>query len=325
MPCPFPQEILDAIVSELDDRSLGQCSLSSWSLLFPTRRSRFRCIVISQGDEILLAPGYNCKKFLNLIQILENDPSRQPPPAREGYPTLSSYIRSLVLGITSDGFRAVDENPALAPVSSIQDQQRGAGSLLPAVLERLTHVARVSLYSDGRACVWRLINPSITSAIVNLLRSPPIRTLVLIGIRGFPAVTIIHCPNLTELVLSDMDQDNSTIAIDTLAAPQSPNPRSLYESLSLPPSLERLSSRASGSFLISLFNTPSVAVVFENLQELSLREVGIRDFNPVLLAVNAVAKTLKVLRIVNDDVSDSTSFPLGKRSTSLMTENSPTR
>jgi len=322
MTCPFPQEILDAIVSELDDRFLGQCSLSSWSLLLPTRRSRFRCIVISQGDETLLAPGYNCKKFLNLIQILENDPSRQPPRAREGYPTLSSCIRSLVLGITSDGFRAVDKNPALAPVSLIQDQQRGADSLLPAVLERLTHVARVSLYSDGRACVWRLIDPSITSAIVNLLRSPAIKTLALISIRGFPAVTIIHCPNLTELVLSDMDQDNSTIAIDTLAAPQSPNPRSVCKSPSFPPSLVRLRSRASESFLVSLFNTPNVAVVFENLQELFLREFGIRDINAVLLAVNAVAKTLQVLRIVNVDlVNNSTSFPLGKRATSLMSEN----
>ena len=307
MPCPFPQEILDAIVSELDGRSLGQCSLSSWSLLLPTRRSRFRCIVISQGDETLLAPGYKCKKFLNLVQILDNDPSRQPPRAREGYPTLSSCIRSLVLGIT------LDENPAL-------------DSLLPAVLERLTHVARVSLYSDGRACVWRFIDPSITSAIVHFLQSPAIKTLALIGIRGFPAVTIIHCPNLTELVLGDIDQDNSTVVIDTLTAPQSPNPRSLCEPPSLPPSLERLSSRASESFLVSVFNTPNVAVVFENLQELSLREVGIRDFNPALLAVNAVAKTLKVLRIANDDlVKHSTSFPLGQRSTSLMSENPLTR
>jgi len=119
---------------------------------------------------------------------------------------------------------------------------------------------------------------SITSAIANFLRSPAIKTLALIGIRGFPAVTIIHCPKLTELVLRDMDQDNSTIVIDTLAAPQSPNPRSLCESPFLPPSLERISSRASESFLVSMFNTPNVAVVFENLQELFLPEVGICDF-----------------------------------------------
>jgi len=48
----FPQEILDTIVNELDDdgAALRVCSMTSWSLLIPARRSTFHHIRIKQQE-----------------------------------------------------------------------------------------------------------------------------------------------------------------------------------------------------------------------------------------------------------------------------------
>jgi len=299
----FPQEILDAIVAELDDGSLKQCSLSSWSLLLPARRSRFRSISIFQGEvrnkqgsDKLLVRGY--RKLLNLVQILENDPSRLPSRTREGCQTLASCIRWLELGIASNDSRAFDEDAVFALTMSPQEQQYAASLPLPVVLDRLAHVESIWLHSShASTTIWCLVDPTITSAIVKFLRCPTIKALAINHIHGFPADTIIHCPNLSDLTLDGVHGDDSTNLINILAALQSLTQPVLFEPSYPPPSLERLHSRASEAFLTTLINTPKMAVAFKNLRELFLQNAAIHVFRAELLAVNAVASTLQILRI----------------------------
>jgi len=300
----FPQEILDAIVNELKDdaASLKNCSMSSWSLLIPARRSTFHHIHIKQREVNYRGEFRNFdrdhKRLLDLAEILGNDPSLHPH--REGTPTLSSCIRHLDLQLASAGshrFRG-----ETSTIMAAQERWHAMNSPLPVILDVLstTHIEHVTLHFHSVSCAWRHVDPSITSSILKLLRSPSIRTLDLSRIYGLPTDAVLHCPNLNDLrvrYVVDQGSITDTAATEGLPCPVQPPP---FESSYPPPTPKYLTATSSSSFLSALTKAPDSVVALKNLQRLSFVKAWIHLFDAESLVVETVAPTLQYLKITSN-------------------------
>ena len=297
----FPQEILDTIVSELegDTASLKDCSMASWSLLLPARRSIFHHIRInqlafnSQGE--FRGSEHDHKRLLDLVKILENDPSLHPH--REGTPTLSSCIRHLDLQLALTSSYISRHNPSA--IMAAQKRWNATNTPLPDVLDRMSsdHIEQVTLHFHGMTCTWRLIDPSMASSILKLLRSPSIRTLDLSHIHGLPIDAVLHCPNLNDLRVKYVADQGSTAYTVFAEGFQFPiHPPSFVPSYS-PPTPKYLTTTSGSSFLNALTKTPDNAVTFKNLHCLSCIDAWILSFDAALQVAETAAPNLQVLKI----------------------------
>jgi len=299
----FPQEILDAIVNELKDdaASLKNCSMSSWSLLIPARRSTFHHIHIKQREVNYRGEfrhfDRDHKRLLDLAEILGNDPSLHPH--REGTPTLSSCIRHLDLQLASAGSHRFRGDTST--IIAAQERWHAMNSPLPVILDNLSpsHIEHVTLHFHSVSCAWRHVDPSITSSILKLLRSPSIRTLDLSRIYGLPTDAILHCPNLNDLrvrYVVDQGSITDTAATEGLPCPIQPPP---FEPSYPPPTPKYLTTTSSSSFLAALTKAPESIVAFKNLQRLSFVNAWIHSFDAESLVVETVASTLQYLKITS--------------------------
>ena len=311
----FPQEILDAIVNELEDdaATLKRCAMSSWSLLIPARRFTFYHIRIKQQE--LNDRGEfthfdrDLKRLLDLAEILENDPSLHPH--REGTPTLSSCIRHLDLRLASASTHRFRGNTSA--IMAIQERWHAMNSPLPVILDKLSpsHIEHVTLYFHGIPFTWSLANPSMTSSILKLLRSPSIRTLYLSNIHGLPTDAVLHCPNLNDLRVRDIVGQGSIPDTVGLPYPIQPPP---FEPSYPPPTPKRLTTNSCSNFLAALTKTPENVVAFKNLQRISVVDAWILSFDAESLVVETAAQTLRYLRIsINLDDHYGVQFLQSKR------------
>jgi len=300
----FPQEIFDAIVSELKDdaASLKYCSMSSWSLLIPARRSTFQHICIKQREADYRGEfkyfDRDHKRLLDLAEILANDPSLHPH--REGTVTLTSCIRHLDLQLASAGSHRFRGDTSA--IMAAQERWHAMNSPLPVILDKLspTHVEHVTLHFHGMACTWRHVDPSMTSSILKLLRSPSICTLDLSNIHGLPTDTVLHCPNLNDLrvrYVVDQGSITDTAATKGLPCPIQPPP---FEPSYPPPTPKRLTTTSSSSFLSALTKAPDSVVALKKLQYLSFVDAWIHSFDAETLVVETVAPTLQYLKITSN-------------------------
>jgi len=298
----FPQEILDAIVNELDDdgAALRVCSMTSWSLLIPARRSIFHHIRIKQQDINYFGEfkhfDRDHKRLLDLSEILANDPSLHPH--REGTPTLTSCIRHLDLQLASAGSHTFRGDTSA--IMAAQDRWNAMNAPLPEVLHKLSpsHI-ELSL-----PCTWRQVDPSITSSILKLLRAPLIHTLDLSHIHGLPTNAVLHCPNLNDLrvrYVADQKSITDTAATEGLPCPIQPPP---FEPSYPPPTLKYLTTTSDSNFLAALIKTPVNAVAFNNLQHLSFVDAWILSFDVESRVVETVAPTLRFLHIQSSNLDN---------------------
>jgi len=299
----FPQEILDAIVSELKDdaASLKNCSMSSWSLLIPARRSTFHHICIKQREVNHLGEfkhfDRDHKRLLDLSEILSNDPSLHPH--REGTQTLISCIRHLDLQLAST--RSHRSRGNIPAIMAAQERWHAMNSPLPVILDKLSpsHIEHVTLHFHSMLCAWRHIDPSMTSSILKLLRSPSIRTLDLSHIYGLPTDAVLHCPNLNDVrvrYVVDQGSITDTAATKGLPCPIQPPP---FEPSYPPPTPKYLTATSSSSFLAALTKASDSVVTFKNLQRLSFVDAWILPFDAESLLVETAAPTLRYLKITS--------------------------
>ena len=296
----LPQELLDAIFDELvydgDPKFLGACSLSCWSLLMTARRYRFRCVSITQGrmeshGYVLGNPSRECARFLDLVQILEQDPCHLPP--RKGHPTLSSCIRHLSLQLSSAFQGDFDRSPF---VPSAQKHWVAMNKKLPYIFSRLTRLQSVTLhFLSTRPFSWHLLDPPIISSLLQLLRSPSINTLDLSHIHGLPANIVLHCPNLKDLRVRGLVQEQSVISTYPISASQTMMPNLTYP----PPSLESLTLASSDHFCSVLTNIlkSGDALPFKTLRALHLPDARSQPFNAETQVAVAASSTLQYLEI----------------------------
>ena len=311
----FPQEILDTIVNELQDdaASLKCCSMSSWSLLIPARRSIFHHIRIKQREFNVRGefPHFDrdLKKLLDLAEILENDPSLHPH--REGTPTLSSCIRHLDLQLASASSHRFRGN--ISAILAAQERWHAMNAPLPVILGKLSpsHIEHVTLHFHGMAFTWGLVNPSMASSILKLLRSPSICTLDLSNIHGLPTDAVLHCPNLNDLRVGYMVDQGSLTNTEGLPCPIQRPP---FEPSYPPPTPKRLTTTFSSYFLAALTDAPENVVAFKNLQRLSIVDAWILSFDAESRVIETAAQTLQYLHIsINLDDHFGVQFLQSKR------------
>ena len=271
--------------------------MSSWSLLIPARRSTFHHLRIKQGEVSYLWESKHFdrdhKRLLDLAELLENDPSLHPH--REGTPTLSSCIRHLDLQLASAGSRRFRGKVVMAP----QEKWHAMNSPLPVILDKLSpnHIEQVTLHFYGTSCPWRHLDPSMTSSILKLLRSPSIRTLDLSNIPGLPTNAVLHCPNLNDLRVGFMvDQGSITDNAATKGLPF-PIQHPPFEPSYPPPTPKYLTAASSSSFLAALTEVPDNVLAFNNLQHLSFIDAWTLSFHAESLVVKQAAQTLRYLHV----------------------------
>jgi len=293
----IPQEIIDHIISELHSefKTLYECSLTGWQLLVPARRLIFHSICITQDPkEEFGKSGRDHARLLRLVQILENDPSCLP--SRQEFPTLSSCVRHLHLRLASPRSGRFGYKPS--QIMSAQAQWNAMNAPLPDVFAQLNHIEKFSIHflAPGR-CVWRLLEPSISISFLAFLRSPSIKTLDLSRISGLPAAAVLHCPNLNDLTMEYMFDEDPEISADTALTMQSPGPAMSFEPSCPPPFLESLSVKGSDSFCAVLANDPAKAVILHHVRSLIFNYTSPHPFDIQWRISEAAASTLQVLRL----------------------------
>jgi len=270
--------------------------MTSWSLLIPARRSIFHHIRIKQREVNYIGEfkhfDRDHKRLLDLVKILENDPSLHPH--RKGTPTLSSCIRHLDLQLAPAASPMFHGNVSMRMAA--QERWNAMNAPLPEILNKLSspsHIEQVTLYLP---CTWRQVDPSITSSILKLLRSPSIRTLDLSHIHGLPTDAVLHCPNLNDLrvrYVADQESITDTAATKELHSIQPPP----FEPSYSPPTPKYLTTTSGSSFLAALIKSPVNAVAFNNLQHLSFVDAWILSFDAESRVVETAAPTLRFLHI----------------------------
>ena len=273
--------------------------MSSWSLLIPARRSIFHHIRIKQREFNVRGefPHFDrdLKKLLDLAEILENDPSLHPH--REGTPTLSSCIRHLALQLASASSHRFRGN--ISAILAAQERWHAMNAPLPVILDKLSpsHIEHVTLHFHGMAFTWGLVNPSMASSILKLLRSPSICTLDLSNIHGLPTDAVLHCPNLNDLRVGYMVDQGSITDTEGPPCPIQPPP---FESSYPPPTPKYLIATSSSSFLAALTKAPDSGLPFKTLQRLSFVDAWIYLLDAESLVVETVAPTLQYLKITSN-------------------------
>jgi hypothetical protein len=163
----FPQEILDAIVSEIDDDhwALKQCSLVSRAFLPATRKPLF--------NDICLFSSLRCETLYNVLI---------------GNPSLGQlYIRVLHLGGPGTCFERllVNSGPTFAQVLSMLPQLR--------CIHADTH--------PNYPVDWASLPEASMSALAQVFKSPSLTEIDLMGMTNI-STSFIRSPNLKKLALS---------------------------------------------------------------------------------------------------------------------------
>ncbi|KAK7052520.1 glyceraldehyde-3-phosphate dehydrogenase [Favolaschia claudopus] len=155
-----PQEILDLIVDNMDDKAtLQTCSVVCWAFVHSCRKRLFRdlCFMMSSDTPDGLYQLFLC------------------------YPHLASYVQSVTI------YRL--------PNSSIWMR---TGSLLPALLGLLTRVTKIALF--GCWGDWLDMAPSLASALLRIVSSGALERLHLLTVTNVPAPFLrasLTVPNLS--------------------------------------------------------------------------------------------------------------------------------
>jgi len=275
----LPREILDSIIDELGAEqedaesfeALLACSLTSWSMLYSSRKKIFENIRIVQGDAVI--PSYlnngekDRTKLVNLLQILEGDPVRSLGGTANS--SLVSCVRSFE--ITFSPTRSTLDMFNEAKSQSEHRKWDALNKTVPSLLDLLHHLERVSISFDEQYwAIWSMLSPDLTSSILRLLRSPSLRTLELAAISGLPVDAVLCCPNLQNLTLSRMFDEASMLAHLTRHpySPRSPPSSSVLPGCA--PRLKKCSLTLTSQYTPMLTRSPVAREFFGELQELHL-------------------------------------------------------
>ena len=178
----LPQELIDSIISQLNDRkSLKACSLVASPFVLPSQRLLFHTIDL---DTPTLTPR-NLKIYVRFLRILTLNP------------LLGTYVRSLRLGDDSDNFGS--------------SRSWTAHKNLPQLLQLLPRLEAFTLTFNSCEIQWTSIPEDVRAAFVRLFRLPTLQAISLEVIRGFPLQLLFGRTPLKQLSLSFVDVDPKDI------------------------------------------------------------------------------------------------------------------
>lgn len=156
---PFPQELVDLVVDNLEDdiSSLEACSLTSRAFLASSRRYQFSEIELlglpkSDQPETRAQKQTLCDKFHALI-------------------TNSPHIAPLVKGLT------------------IEEGDEGwltKRSPLPLVLRQLVNLEDISVGQGGHDIVWSKLPHRVRESLLDIIHSPKLESVTLMSIEELP-------------------------------------------------------------------------------------------------------------------------------------------
>ena len=174
----LPQELIDVIINQVDDRkTLKACSLVASSLVCSSQRLLFHTVDLDNA--ILTSRKKAYARFLRLL-ILN--------------PLLGTYVRSLRLGDDSEDF-------GFSRSWIIHAKN------LPQLFQLLPRLEIFSLTFNSDERNWKSIPAEIRSAFERLFYLPTVQSVSLEFIRGFPPQLLFELMRLKQLSLSFVDVD----------------------------------------------------------------------------------------------------------------------
>ncbi|KAJ7466031.1 hypothetical protein FB451DRAFT_1261631 [Mycena latifolia] len=154
----LPQELLDAIVEEVDDRdSLQTCSLVAKSLVIASQRCLFRSLYLYTKSNHARHPSPTCERAYALLS---------------SSPHLAKYVRTLTVCLAQES--AEDYVPA----------QR--------LIQMLNLLSRFAVHGSSDRFRWDLLSSGLVCSIVDAIQRPSIQCFHLKRIRGVPSSLMFY-------------------------------------------------------------------------------------------------------------------------------------
>lgn len=175
----FPQELIDVIINQVDDRkTLEACSLVASSFVCPSQRLLFHTVDL---DLAIRTPPRK-KAYARFLRLLTLNP------------LLGTYVRSLRLGDGLEGFGF-----SRSWISSAKN--------LPQLFQLLPGLEIFSLTFNSDEKNWKSIPADIRSAFERLFYLPTLQAVSLEYIYEFPPQLLFKLMRLKQLSLSIVDVD----------------------------------------------------------------------------------------------------------------------